>query len=88
MGAVRTTVTLEPDVAAELKRVARDRGVSFKRVINDAIRSGLRSSVEPHAYTMPTFELGLRPDIDLDRALALAAALEDDEVVRKLTLRK
>lgn len=37
---------------------------------------------------MPTRPLGLHPGIDLDRALRLASALEDDEIARKLELRK
>ena len=32
--------------------------------------------------------MGLKPGIDLDRALGLAAELEDEETVRKLELRK
>ncbi len=39
-------------------------------------------------YRLPTYRMGLRPGIDLDRALQLDAALEDQEIVRKLELRK
>ncbi|MBW3601783.1 MAG: ribbon-helix-helix domain-containing protein [Actinobacteria bacterium] len=85
---MRTTVTLDPDVAAELKRVARQRGVPFKQVLNEAIRAGLRPAAEPHPYELPTFALGLRPGVDLDKASTLAGDLEDAEVVRKLELRK
>lgn len=81
-------MTLEPDVAAELKRVARERGVSFKRVLNDAVRAGLRPAGQPQAYELPTFEMGLRPEVNLDKASALAAHLEDEELLRKLALRK
>jgi hypothetical protein len=37
---------------------------------------------------VPTYSLGLRPGIDLDRALALDAALEDEEILAKLARRK
>jgi hypothetical protein len=38
---------------------------------------------------MPTYDLGdVRPGIDLTKALQLAAELEDEEIVRKLQLRK
>jgi hypothetical protein len=37
---------------------------------------------------LPTRRLGLCPGVDLDKALRLAGELEDDEVVRKLELRK
>jgi len=86
---MRTTVTLDPDVAAKLKAVARERGISFKQALNQAVRVGLggprRSSRRFHQYTQP---MGLRPGVDLDKALRLAAALEDEEIARKLEVRK
>jgi hypothetical protein len=85
---MRTTVTLDPDVAAELKELARQRGVSFKEVLNDAVRAGLAAGTTPRAYRLPTARLGLRPGVDLDGALRLAAAMEDEDTVRKLELRK
>jgi hypothetical protein len=85
---MRTTVTLDPDVAAGLKELARERGVSFKEVLNDTVRAGLAAGTEARAYWVPTARLGLRPGVDLDGALRLAAAMEDEETVRKLELRK
>ena len=37
---MRTTVTLDPDVEALLRRAMRERGASFKQVLNDAVRDG------------------------------------------------
>jgi hypothetical protein len=85
---MRTTVTLDPDVAAGLKELARQRGMSFKEVLNDAVRAGLAAGAEARAYRVPTARLGLRPGIDLSGALRLAAAMEDEETARKLELRK
>lgn len=86
---MRTTVTLDPDVAARLKAVAGERGVPFKVALNDAVRSGLDASWVPaRPYRLPTRPLGLRPGVDLDHALRLAADDEDAEIVRKLHLRK
>jgi plasmid stability protein len=81
-------VTLDEDVAAALKRAVRERGTSFKAVLNDALRAGLRSEAQPQTYRLPARPMGLRPGIDLDRALRLAGELEDEEIVRKLALRK
>jgi len=39
---MRTTLTIDEDVAAELRRLRRSRGVSLKELINDALRRGLR----------------------------------------------
>jgi hypothetical protein len=86
---MRTTVTLDPDVEAKLKATMRERGVSFKAALNDALRAGL-SGCPPVArrYRMPTGKLGVRPGIDLDKALRLADELEDEEIIRKLELGK
>lgn len=86
---MRTTVTLDPDVAAKLQAVARERGISFKAALNDALRHGLNVGAgSSKSYRLRTSPLGLRPGINLDQSLRLAAELEDDEIVRKLDLRK
>lgn len=85
---MRTTVTLDPDVATALKQAARERGSSFKAVLNDAVRRGLRTDPAAREYRMPSRTLGLRHGLDLDKALALAASDEDTETLRKLELRK
>ncbi len=86
---MRTTVTLDPDVAEQLKVFARRRNLSFKAALNSAVRAGLsaeRGGGRP--YRTPARPMGLRPGVDLTPALRLADALEDEEIVRKLTLRK
>ena len=85
---MRTTVTLDPDVETALRRLARERGLSFKEALNSSIRAGLGQGRAVEPYRVPTRPLGLRANVDLDKALALAAELEDDEIVRKLQLRK
>ena len=89
MRRVRTTLTLDPDVADRLRALARERGLPFKQVVNAVLRRGLHDGpgvASPfHVDARP---LGLRPGVDLDRALDLAARLEDEETLRKLELRK
>jgi hypothetical protein len=85
---MRTTVTLDPDVVAALQRAARERGTSFKAVLNDAVRRGLSGERFPGRYRTPSRDMGLRAEFDIDKALALAAADEDAETLRKLALRK
>jgi hypothetical protein len=87
---MRTTVRLDPDVAAKLRALARRRGISFGQALNQVARAGLQTRRQappppPTRYTQP---MGLRPGINLDKALQLAAALEDEEILRKLELRK
>ena len=89
MQQMRTTVDLDPDVDASLRALARERGVPLRVVINDALRAGTRpAGGERTSYRMPTRRLGVWPEIDLDKALALAAEVEDAETLRKLHLRK
>jgi hypothetical protein len=87
---MRTTVDLDPDVDARLRTLARERGVPLRVVINDALRAGLHPTVtsETRPYVLPSRRLGLRPGVDVDKALALAGELEDEETLRKLELRK
>jgi hypothetical protein len=87
---MRTTVTLDPDVEALLRKLMREKGLTFKAALNQAIRDGLVKSTprHPRPYRLRTHRMGFRPDLKLDRALSLAAALEDEEIARKLSLRK
>jgi Ribbon-helix-helix protein, copG family len=39
---MRTTLTLDDDVAATLERLRRNRGIGLKQLINDALRRGLK----------------------------------------------
>jgi pheromone shutdown protein TraB len=86
---MRTTVTLDPDIAARLNRLAVERGTSFKATINATLRAGLDGgSIVTKPYREVTRRLGVQPGIDLTKAIRLAAEFEDEETVRKLDLRK
>lgn len=86
---MRTTVTLDPDVVEQLKKLARRRDLSFKAALNDTVRAGLAAARgEGRAYKAPARPMRLRPGIDLTKALRVAESLEDEEIVRKLELRK
>lgn len=82
---MRTTVTLDPDVEALVKRLMRERRISFKEAVNTAIRAGAAGSRKP--YRTPTFDMG-EPLVDLTKALELAGDLEDEELLRRLAARK
>ena len=84
---MRITVTLDPDVVEQLKSLMRERDLSFKEALNSAVRAGLAAERgERRPYRTPTRPMGLRPGIDLTKALQLAASLEDEEIIRKLDL--
>jgi hypothetical protein len=88
---MRTTVSLDPDVAAKLRELAHERGTSFKDALNTTLRAGLSgASGTPAAkpYRLKPRRMGLRPDVDLTHALRMADDLDDEETVRKMQLRK
>jgi hypothetical protein len=86
---MRTTVTLDPDVEARLRQVMRERDLSFKDALNTAIRAGLAGQrAVPKPFKQRTFNMGARHDINLTKALNLAADLEDAAILQKLELRK
>jgi hypothetical protein len=83
MSPVRTTVTLDPDVEARLRAAMRERDVSFKVALNDAVRAGLGgSALVARPYKMPTAPLGV--SINIDKALTIAGEMEDEEILRKI----
>ena len=84
---MRTTITLDSDVELLVKRLMRERGLSFKEAVNFAIRSGLAPSSQDTVFATKTFDLG-KPYIPLEKALRLAGELEDEELLRKAALRK
>jgi len=80
---MRTTVTLDQDVEDMLKKVMAERHLSFKDAVNTLLRSALLPSTSRPDYSFRSFDLG-QPLVPLDRALLVAAELEDEEIVRKL----
>jgi len=76
---VRTTLTLDDDVAAKLRAEARKSGEPFKQVVNRVLRTGL--SVRVQAAHLPPFKvearpLGLRPGFSFDKVTELIEQIE------------
>ena len=84
---MRTTITLEPDTDAIIRRVMRERGLTFKEAVNEAIRAGATTRGRRRAFRTPTFDMG-RPAVPIDKALRLAGELEDEELLRELAARR
>jgi hypothetical protein len=80
---MRTTVTLDADTEQLVRRRMRERGMSFKEALNDAIRQGAGAAAERAPFRTETASLGVSR-VNLDRALQVAADLEDDELVRRM----
>jgi plasmid stability protein len=76
---VRTTLTLDDDLAALLRQQAATLGVSFKEMVNRTLRAGLSREMAPRDVRAPKtipHSFGFRPGVDLDRLNQLADALE------------
>lgn len=88
---MRSTVRIDDDLMVELKARAAAASVSLTRMLNRTLRLGLRTPVEQaesrRAVRQSTYRMG-SPRLGIDKALALAAELEDEEVARKMSLRK
>lgn len=88
---MRTTLTIDDRLLDDLKAAALRAGKPLKHVVNEALRLGLENLDKPAArpYRIEPVSMGLpRSDIDLDKALQLADALEDDALARKLEQRR
>jgi hypothetical protein len=88
---MRTTVRIDDDLIEELRRHACQENLSTTRVLNRVIRAGLKALEKPRRprrrARQATYAMG-EALFNVDKALSLAAALEDEETVRKIALRK
>jgi len=77
---MRTTLTLDEDVAAKLQSEARRSGRSFRDIVNDMLRRGLasrRSAPPGERFRVSARDLGeLRPGLCLDSAADLLEQVE------------
>jgi len=88
---MRTTVRVDDELLERLKAQARKERVSLTRLINRTLKAGLHANTvgrpKRPLYRERVHAFGV-PHVSLDKALALAALLEDEEIVRELALRK
>ena len=89
---MRTTLTIDDELVRQLKEIAYRTGRSFKSVVNESLRAGLSGGTHvpaPRAYRMKPASLGdVVGPYNLDKALLLSDRIEDEEIGRKLQLRK
>lgn len=76
---MRTTITLDKDVAARLEQLRKNR--PFKELVNEALRKGLEA-LEPPDGDMPPYRVqpveGKPRRVDLDNVSQVLAELEGD----------
>ena len=84
MPPMRTTVTLDPDTLDLLHKHMRERGLSFKEAVNDAVRTALSPEARK-PFKQRTFRMGPMDPAIFNKALQLAGELEDQEIIRKVS---
>ena len=84
---MRVTIRLDDDLFDQLKAQARKENVSQTRLLNRALKAGLQAvSARPRdqsVYREQVHSMGT-PCFTPDKALSLAAKLEDEGIVRRL----
>ena len=89
---MRTTLTIDDNIAKQLKEIVHRSGRSFKAVVNDALRAGIeqnRIADTARPYRLEPVSMGdVAGPHDLDKALQLGDRLEDEEMARELQPRK
>jgi hypothetical protein len=77
---VRTTITLDDDVAAKLRSLSRRTGRAFRDVVNDVLRRGLArppATAARTSFRVVARDLGaLRPGLNLDNIAELIERVE------------
>lgn len=88
---MRTTLTIDDQLAVTLKEVAHRSGKPFKQVVNEALRAGLHELERPppRPYRLQPAAMGpARAGVELDKALSLADMMEDEAIAHELEQRK
>ena len=81
---MRTTLTLDPDVAARLERLRRRKDARLKDVVNDALRAGLKAmevkpkQTRPKSWTKP-IAMGPSKIGSLDNIAEVLALIEGED---------
>jgi hypothetical protein len=84
---MRTTLTLDDDLAELLKQRARDFGIPFKEAVNRVIRAGIGEATAGRRHPAPktiSHSFGFRPGIDLDKLGQLADELEAEAFAEQI----
>ena len=80
---MRTTLTLDPDNAARLERLRKDRDASLKEVVNDAIRRGLDEMDEAakarEPFRIPVLDSGKPLIGNVDSVADVLALIEGED---------
>lgn len=82
---MRTTLTLDEDVAYQLTELAHNTRKPFKQVVNETLRRGLHSSAKTplKPFKVKPLKVKLAPGVDERRLNQLYDELEVEDFIRK-----
>ena len=81
---MRTTLTIDDDLAAQLEELRRREGLSLRAAVNELLREGIRQRMQPpraKSYQMETRRLGLKAGIDPTKLNQLVDELEAEGIL-------
>ncbi len=84
MPSMRTTLTIDDDLIAQIEDLQRRKGLSFKGAINYLLRAGIQYQMQPpkpKRHRTKARKLGLRTGIDPTKLNQLLDELEADNFV-------
>jgi hypothetical protein len=80
---MRTTLTIDDDVAVALERMRKNRDASLKEIVNDVLRRGLKDANAPQkprrAFRTRSVDLGKSRLPDLDNVAEVLAIAEGED---------
>jgi len=89
---MRTTIDIEDDLMRRIRERAHRAGVPIKRIVNRALRKSLteKPAGRTRPYKSPSFSMGpiVSPQLNIDKALAIADTLEQDAAGREMEVGK
>jgi hypothetical protein len=86
---MRTTLTIETDVAQQIRQRMAEKKLSLKRVVNDALRVGLSKTGEKERtarFVVKPWPLGLKAGIYEGKLGQLLDQLETEDFIRKMSI--
>lgn len=60
---MRTTISLDDDVASEVAKLQRERGIGPSAAVNELARAGFRATWQEHEYEHVTHDMGALVDL-------------------------
>ncbi len=79
---MRTTLTIDPDIAVKAKKAVQMTGMPFKKLINQALRIGIDAVLsprKPQPYRTKGHAMGLRGGLSYDNIQELLAIAEGED---------